>query len=116
MYKFLIVILTMLLVTISCTKEIAPPQNYDCNSVDRTYLTGIKTIIDTKCAISGCHVGTFTSGSFETYSILYNKYTSGALEFRLFTFPTMPPANQTQLTQKELTQFRCWIDQGAPNN
>jgi hypothetical protein len=74
--------------------------------------TQVKSIIDTKCAISGCHV---TGGSISNLSILENvKENAGQIKSR--TQSGNMPKNGSKLPQAELDLIACWVDDGALNN
>ena len=102
----------------TCSKEIGPLHDTSCDSVDNTYLTGIRPILDSNCAVPGCHESGFLPGDYTSYTGIKAKADAGSLENRLFILGDMPPATfpQYALTPEELQQFRCWINAGAPNN
>jgi hypothetical protein len=75
-------------------------------------------IIQTKCAISGCHNGDlgedFNWLQFENF---HERAESGLLKFRV-THRIMPPSNSPEgpLSQEQINAIACWTDQGALHN
>lgn len=88
-----------------------------CDNVK--YSTTIKPIIETKCAISGCHVSGFGFGDFTTYAGLKQKIDDGTFKDRVFdpsarSMP--PPANGGVMPTATLALIQCWLDKGANND
>lgn len=78
-----------------------------------SFITDILPIIQTRCALSGCHVTgaqspdfTVTSNIFDRADRIKSRTSSG----------TMPPSNATGLTIEQITLIAQWVDDGAPNN
>ncbi|MEK6781454.1 MAG: hypothetical protein AABY93_07095 [Bacteroidota bacterium] len=77
-----------------------------------SYANDIKTILDTKCNISGCHNGSLGSTrDWSTYATA--KANASGIQSRTAN-KTMPPG--TPLTQNQIDQITCWVDDGALNN
>jgi hypothetical protein len=86
----------------------------DCNTVtNKAFAADVSPIIQTSCAISGCHAAgsTNSGGPFTNYNEVFNKrsnirtaVSSGA----------MPQSGSLSSGQKN--SIICWIDNGAPNN
>lgn len=78
-----------------------------------SYSAEIKTIIDTNCAISGCHVsGGAAPVSFSSFSNVQ----SSASQIKSLTQSGAMPKNGTKLPQAQLDAIACWVDDGALNN
>lgn len=73
----------------------------------------IKTIIDTRCALSGCHAA--GTGSRDWTNLDNLKANATAIKTRTGS-KSMPPAGSTALTQDQINQIACWVDDGAPTN
>ncbi|MBK5278017.1 MAG: hypothetical protein JJE09_04040 [Bacteroidia bacterium] len=81
-------------------------------STSISYTNDIKTILDTSCNTSGCHNGSLgASRDWRTYAT--SKANAGIIKSRTVN-KTMPPG--TPLTQKQIDEISCWVDDGAPNN
>jgi hypothetical protein len=89
-----------------------------CDSANVTYSGTIKSIIAAKC--QGCHSGSAPANGYDftQYSVLKARVTEGKLWGAINHLPgySPMPKNGNKLSSCELTQFRKWIDAGAPNN
>lgn len=73
----------------------------------------IKAIIQTNCAVSGCHNGT-QDPDFTNNNIIVSN--ANRIQSRT-TVRTMPPSSSgLSLTQSEIDQIACWVADGAPSN
>jgi len=92
---------------------IPPPPSALCDSLNVTYINTMKTIIDQDCAISGCHVGGFSSGNFSSYTSMQS---SGALSASKIgeqvSSGSMPLGNPFPDSVRVL--FQCWTESGFP--
>jgi SprB repeat len=78
------------------------------------YSTTIKTIIEAKCSIIGCHNGDLGGArDWRTYNLV--KTNAANIKGRT-TKKEMPPAEAPQLTAEQISQIACWVDDGAQNN
>lgn len=77
------------------------------------YSVNVKTIIETKCAVSGCHVsGGGAPSNFNNFANVQ----SSAGEIKARTQNGNMPKNGDKLPQAELDLIACWVDDGALNN
>lgn len=118
--RFLLLLSTCLCF-FACTKDnmTTPPVIIDCSNIVASYANDILPIMNSSCAISGCHVAGFSSGDFTNYSGLKAKVDDGAVENRTIVQMNMPPANSpgpNTLTMTQLELLTCWIEAGAPEN
>lgn len=75
-----------------------------------SYSQTISGIIETKCAISGCHNGS-QAPDFRNFTNIRNN----ASQIKTLTGNgTMP--QEGSLTQEQIAQLACWVDDGAPQN
>lgn len=98
---------------------ITPPISTDCSNIVASYANDIQPIMNSSCAISGCHVVGFSSGDFTSYSGLKAKVDDGTVKNRTIVQMNMPPANSsgpTTLTMTQIDLLNCWIEAGAPEN
>lgn len=111
--KILAVIIVMILAGCAYDNEEDLYGIVDCP--DGISFTGdIVAIIDTNCALPGCHVSGTQQPAFETYE----QIAANAIRIKSRTTSgTMPPAGSGKsLTQEEINKIACWVDAGAPNN
>jgi len=83
-----------------------------------SFAADIKPIIETKCAISGCHDGSLgSSRDWTNFEMFHQRAESGLVKYRV-THGIMPPSYSPAgpLTQEQITAIACWTDQGALNN
>ena len=88
-----------------------------CNE-DVSFVAAIRPIIETKCAISGCHNGDMGPGlNWMNFDQFHARAQSGLVKFRV-TNHIMPPSYSPAgpLTQEQINTIACWADQGAVNN
>ncbi len=105
----------MALCFISCTNkklDLNP-----CENVNIKYAQSIAPLIQTHCALPGCHNGDSTSvGNFNEYSEIKMRVDNGQFKIKLFDTQSMPPITRPPLTSEEYNQLKCWFDAGASNN
>jgi len=74
----------------------------------------IKAIIDTNCAVSGCHNG--DDGAIPNWTSLSTIQANAANIKTRTSDGSMPPAGRTDLTTEQIQQIACWVDDGALDN
>ncbi len=105
----------LLLILSSCgnNEEIPEPGVFNCDVTTVTFSGTIKNIITTKCAITGCHDG--DNGESRNWTVFANVQSNAAnIKARTATGTDMPLTGS--LTQEQIDQIACWVDQGALNN
>jgi len=90
------------------------PGGAPCDLESITYLNDIKPIIDTNCAISGCHVPGTSRKDLTTFQGLKDIANDGRLEDRVIVQKDMPPSQP--LSKCQMDKIQTWIDAGAPEN
>ena len=79
-----------------------------------SYANQIQDIIETNCAVSGCHDG---DSGIPDWTSLSNVQDNAANIKNRTAAGTMPPANSgITLTQDEVDAIGCWVDDGALSN
>ena len=96
----------------SCIYERLEDDLKECNA-PVTYNSHIKTIIDTHCAVSGCHVQGFLPGDYTSYAVLKEKADAGKIRLFVFELRNMPPAGSLSLSDEEYALLDCWLKQNA---
>lgn len=113
--------------TQSCNKQL--PQDTlpaACDTLQISYNSGIKDIINTSCAYSGCHSNGDAPGDFTTYQSMKSSLDDGSIFNRVITEQSnaqkrMPPTyapvgNPTELTAAQLDMMHCWLADNYPEN
>lgn len=77
-----------------------------CDGSNPTYDANIATIINQNCV--SCH------SQYNTYSGLSNIINSGAFEREVLNDQTMPQGSN--LSEAQLNQIKCWVENGYPEN
>ena len=90
------------------------PGGGPCDVSNVTYTLDIQPMIDTNCAISGCHVAGTGRVNLTTYTGLKNIVDDGRLVTRVIVQKDMPPSQP--LSKCQMDKIQAWIDQGAPEN
>lgn len=86
-----------------------------CNVVSVSFSEDIMPLIQTECAISGCHVqGGGTPVIYDNYQNVKAKVDDGTLKDRVLVRRDMPPSGP--LSSCQIAYIEEWINQGAPNN
>lgn len=79
-----------------------------------SFATDIQPIIQTNCAVSGCHVPGTGLPDYTDKQVIF----SLANKIKTYTSQRiMPPADSgIILTQEEIDLIACWVDDGAQDN
>ncbi len=72
----------------------------------------IKSIIDTNCAVSGCHVSGNSIPNFSVFSNVKNRASS--IKTRTGN-KSMPPDGRS-ISQEQINKIACWVEDGANEN
>jgi hypothetical protein len=113
LFKALLVLFSFLLF-FSCSKDdekITPV----CDGSNLTYNSGIAAIINANCTASNCHNSGSANGSWTSYAGMQGVISSGAFNSRVLSLQDMPRGSAT-LSQGQLNQLKCWVDNGYPEN
>lgn len=108
----------LLLATNGCyydKEELLYPSNF-CDTTAVTWATDIEPLINTKCAISGCHANGTTSPNLTGYTAVKAQADNGRLRARAIDgVPSFMPASG-KLPACEMAVLDTWLRAGAPNN
>ncbi|HEY5692394.1 MAG TPA: hypothetical protein VIS49_13125 [Cyclobacteriaceae bacterium] len=77
-----------------------------------SFAAQIQPIINTKCAITGCHNG--DNGAARNWTV-YDNVKTNAANIKTRTGNGSMPLNGS-LTQEQINLIACWVDDGALNN
>lgn len=113
--RFLCFFAILMVFFYSCVSHDFP--EYVCEQ-EYEFERDIKPIIQTKCAVGGCHNGDMGDDlNWTNFSEFHKRASSGYVKFRV-THRVMPPSDSPAgpLTQEQINAIACWTDQGALNN
>jgi hypothetical protein len=88
-----------------------------CDELDVSFVTHLKPIITTNCAVTGCHNG--DNGADRNWTIFSN-FQAKALEVKRRV--SLPISNGDHMpmggviSDDEIKLLVCWVDQGAKDN
>jgi hypothetical protein len=101
----------------SCVSHDFPTYVPCDNSVIVSFENDVRPIIQTKCAIEGCHNGGTTLPNWNDFSTFQDHARNGSVK-NFVIHRIMPRAESTQgpLSQDQINTIACWIDQGAIDN
>ncbi|MFZ1686826.1 MAG: hypothetical protein WAU70_05380 [Flavobacteriales bacterium] len=112
-----IIALTCTLLLAGCyydAEEILYPGSF-CDTANVTYSGTVKGIIETNCAVSGCHIaGGQGVGNFQVYQEVKDRVDNGRFRSFVLVDRTMPP--NYDLSDCELEQLTAWVNAGGPDN
>lgn len=91
---------------------------FDCTGISPTYSVDIKPILNTSCALSGCH-DAFTPNAGYDFSS-YNSSSSSSQSGRFLGaiqhkkgYLAMPNG-QPKLSEDKIKLLTCWVENGSP--
>jgi hypothetical protein len=89
------------------------PTATDCSSLNVSFSRDIQPIIQSRCAVSGCHDASSGNkgGPFTTYTQIQFK----ASNIKVQVVSGNMPQGGT-LTAAQIKLISCWVDGGAANN
>lgn len=89
------------------------PGGVDCSGTIPTYSSNVAPLIQSRCAMSGCHASgvTNTGGALTNYTEIKAK--AAAIKTTILN-GSMPKGST--FTTAEIKTINCWIDNGALNN
>ncbi|HEY8897906.1 MAG TPA: hypothetical protein VIM79_23940 [Niastella sp.] len=84
-----------------------------CDGINASYSASISQIIQTNCAVSGCHADGSTNGPGALTS--YDKIRNAAVDIKSAVVTGLMPQGG-KLTSTQIRTISCWVDHGAANN
>lgn len=89
------------------------PNNF-CDTANVTFNATIFPLIQSSCAIPGCHVTGAQSPNLSQAAEVLSIANNGNLKARVVLNKTMPPSGALPACDRAAIQ--SWLDAGAPNN
>jgi uncharacterized membrane protein len=115
--KKIIFILAIALTFTSCYYDKADVlyggSTVDCTTISAKFTTDINPIIQTKCAIGGCHNAS-AAGGVQLLNYTQIKANITHIEHRVLMTKDMPVGGALPLAEQD--KIRCWINNGSLNN
>jgi hypothetical protein len=84
-----------------------------CDGVAASYSAHVQPIIESVCAVSGCHGTGETNGPGQLTN--YTEVKNAAIQIKQAVVSRFMPQDTT-LTNTQIRTISCWVDAGAPNN
>ena len=116
MIRKLTCVLSGILILSSCyydKEDLLYPDGINCSTVPARFATDVNPIIQTRCAIAGCHAAGTSNGvgPLTSYDLIKN----AAVEIKVAVETRFMPQGSS-LSQLEIKTISCWVDSGARNN
>jgi len=114
--KISTILFLSVLIPFSCSKD--EQTTADCTGVAPTYTSDIGAIMNTSCAISGCHSANFPADGLDLSN--YSKVKSASLNgevlqsIKHLSGAEAMPKDAAKLSSDKILKVECWIKNGAP--
>ncbi len=118
-FSIILMSLTLIFFITSCSSKKdyvntpPPPGGTECASVNAKFTADVYPLMQTKCAISGCHNSTSMAGGFAWTSYAAISPQAAAINSAVQA-GRMPKTGSLTATEKLI--IKCWVGSGAPNN
>ena len=106
--------LALCLFVIACGTSKKTVNNTTAPLPEVSYKKSILPIIESKCAVSGCHIQGFHEGDFTIFEDLKKQVDRGKVKRLVIENKSMPP--DQPLDNKEIKLIDAWLKQGGNNN
>ena len=112
MKKSIVIVTAFIFIIMACSKSNDSSSTITCSGT-QSFTADVNPIIQSFCAIAGCHASGSTNGpgALTTYSQIFNNR-SGIRS--AVANGSMPQNSSLAASQK--SAIICWIDSGATNN
>lgn len=89
-------------------------ENDECEGTSYTYSNDVAAIVNSSCALAGCHVNGNTQGlpDFTMYQNLFDRRSTVSSRVNAGTMP--PSTSGITLTDAQKLIITCWVKAGAP--
>lgn len=120
--KTVLIYITALCVLSACAsegltlngRELEKEENDNCEGKSFTYFVDVLPIINSNCAISGCHLGAqqMDVPDLSSYEKVFNF--RGQVGQRVGSRAMPPPGSGLVLSNHQINTIVCWVKSGAP--
>jgi hypothetical protein len=110
---FALVLFTVLAGCYYDKEELLYPAASDCSTINVRFATQVAPLIQTRCAIAGCHDASSgnAGGPFTNYTQIQLKAAQIKTQVESGAMP-----QGSSLSAAEIRLLSCWVTSGAPNN
>lgn len=118
MKKWLFIVASLFLISIyacgddSNEEEEMMKETDECDGTTFTYTNDVKSIVDSNCALSGCHDGSSAQPNFTDYNGFKTFASSASARVNSRSMP--PPSSGGSLSDEQIATIVCWAANGAP--
>lgn len=84
-----------------------------CDGVNTSFSANVSPLIQSTCAVSGCHDASSHNGPGPLTN--YTQIKTAAVQIKSAVVSGFMPQGST-LTTAQIRTISCWVDAGAPNN
>lgn len=117
MQKFFLAFLILAVVIGSCVSH--DLVSFTCPiTTELSFANDVSPIVNSKCAIPGCHVASsMPDRDWTDFSMFQKRALNGEVKRRVVNHIMPPPSSPNgPLTQEQINIIACWADQGAKKN
>ncbi|MBK9151306.1 MAG: hypothetical protein IPM26_10040 [Saprospiraceae bacterium] len=116
MAKLVLPLIFILFILTSCSKN--ESSTVDCSGVNPTYTADIAAIMNSSCALSGCHSAIFPASGVNLSNYSNTKAASQNSKFlksiKHESGAKPMPQGSAKLSDASIRLIECWIKNGAP--
>ncbi len=89
---------------------------FSCRKDNGVYYSSVELIVNTSCAVSGCHDASSKAGNLDcsSYTSMKTVLDNGKFEDRVLVKKDMPPAGS--LSQADIDKLEQWKENGFREN
>jgi hypothetical protein len=111
-FKYFSLALCLFIVACNSSKKVTTEPTVAMPEV--SYKKSILPIIESKCAVEGCHIQGFHEGDFTIFEELKKQVDRGKVRRLVIDNKSMPP--EQPLESKDIKLIDTWLKQGGNNN
>jgi hypothetical protein len=118
-FSILTLVVALSLSFIACEKDEEEAfASFDCSGENPTYTSSVKSLLDNRCATSGCHSSSTKAGGIDLSNYMAAETESERARFlgavnQLSSYEPMPRGG-AKLSDDNIKTLTCWVDNGSP--
>jgi len=109
---FIIILVSLSQCTSDNEEDLYPVESNECATDSMNYEQDIAFIINSNCAIPGCHIAGGQPPNYENYQATVDN--KNGIQRRVIDQQTMPPSGP--LSNCNLDKLQAWLDDNTPEN